>query len=89
MVSERDFTDGEPWGAESYSEVCPKCGITNEISVPDGPRGGDESFPVQCAGCGASLDTVQGFGPPRVRAKQVRADASGLRSPSKRGAKKG
>lgn len=66
-MSEREWTDGEPWGTDSYRETCTKCGKVNEITVPEGPPSGNEKFSVECASCGASLDSVEAFGPPRVR----------------------
>ena len=65
-MTERDWTDGKPWGTESYTETCEACGTVNEITVRVGPPGGDERFSVECAKCSAKLDDVKAFGHPTV-----------------------
>jgi hypothetical protein len=41
---DRDWSDGEAWGADTEIETCPGCKARIHYTAPNGPPGGIESY---------------------------------------------
>jgi hypothetical protein len=57
-----DWTEKEP-ADDSYEEVCPKCGVTNLVTVRVGPMHGGwaEDYTPDCAKRGSLLNSGKAF----------------------------